>query len=155
MRLLYSAAPKEYQVAAWHAACDGVGPTLTVAVLHWKGVRCAIGGYTPIAWASSGSGVQDPSGKTAIFALKNTRGDAPYLLRAKASGRHVYHSSSYAPYFGGEGSFYALGSPGVCNACVPNAANWSVRPGRAAEPGLVEDGDVCKAPFVRIETWKW
>jgi hypothetical protein len=113
-----------------------------------------IGGYTPIAWASAGDGKCDASGKTAIFALKNTRGDAPYLLRANPSGNAVFHYSAHAPYFG-DGSFAANGSPGVCYACVPNGSNWHFREGRAAEPGLVEDGAVNSEPFVSIETWKW
>jgi hypothetical protein len=132
-----------------------VGPTLTIAVLNRKGVQCAIGGYTPIAWAGAGGCQRDPSGKTAIFALRNTRGDAPYLLRAKPSGNAVFHSSSYGPCFGGDLSFAAKGSPGVCYACVPNGSNWHFREGGAAEPGLVEDGNVDAAPFVSIETWKW
>jgi hypothetical protein len=155
MHLLYSATRDAYQPSAWHAACDGVGPTLTIAVLNWKGVQCAIGGYTPIAWASAGNWRSDPSGKTAIFALRNTRGDSPYLLRAKASEYAVWHGSDLAPRFGRDGSFAAHESPGVCYANVPHGSNWHFRGGRTAEPGLVEDGRVSWAPFVGIETWKW
>jgi hypothetical protein len=155
LRLLYSAAGSEKFCACdWRWACRGVGPTLTVVMFHRKDVLCAIGGYTPLPWAYADGSVKDPSGKTAIFALKNTRGDVPYLLRNKPSGTAMFCDTG-VPYFGDDGGFAFGWSPGRCTAFVPNASNWSACPGRAVELGLAEDGHVEWAWFVHFETWKW
>jgi hypothetical protein len=158
LRLLYSAEQAQYSHETWHAAVDTHAPTLTVIYLSWKGAQCAIGGFTTLPWSSAGGFKADPSGKAAVFALKNYRGDAPYVLPAVTGAKVVYHAADHGPAFYStfwDGPVGIAGAPPVCWAKAPGSDYWKTRQGRRAERGLVEDADLKGGRLLRIETWHW
>jgi hypothetical protein len=161
LKLLHAAVRAEWNAQKWHAACDAKGPTLTIVSLEYEGVKCVIGGFTPVPWTSPARDVEvpDPSGGTYVFAL-NTRGDAPYRLKAKSGAEVLYHSGDYGPVFRDEKDQWLVGiaSDGYCYAQVQEGAEWSCCPEARAgmdKVGLVADGLVQTKEWTRVETWKW
>jgi hypothetical protein len=58
------------------------------------------GGFTPVAWDSSGSNKPDSSGKSFLFTIKNPRGNQIRMFAIKNSSSYaIFCSSSYGPIF--------------------------------------------------------
>ena len=49
--LLYRASQNSFSAAKFHEKCDGMKNTLTILITEYDKI---IGGYTPVAWKSSG-----------------------------------------------------------------------------------------------------
>jgi hypothetical protein len=152
--LLYSASRDEFTPRAWHSACNGHAPTLSIVSLEYKQTACLVGCFTGLPWTSTGHGRVDPSGRTAIFALRNPRGDAPYHLKARAGEDVTWHDGSCGPCVP-DGAFDVHGAPPVLMCQVPSSKRWKKRPGPESEVGLLDEANVNNVPMLRIETWKW
>ena len=157
LELLYSASSAEYTHRGWHAACDRHSPTLVIAFLEFEGVECVLGLFTPVAWEppKDCAGKADSSGRTVLFALKNARGDAPYRLKSKAGKEIIRHDASLGPACVGYEGLAIVGDHPVLASTVPHSDRWEYPPGSQPFVGLLADHMVYKAPFSRVETWKW
>ena len=84
--------------AAFHGACDGVGPTVTL--IRSDG-GYTFGGYTGVPWASSGR--YKPASSSFLFSVVNPYGDPVmrFPLKSPGDGKAVYHAARYGPTFGG------------------------------------------------------
>ena len=98
LSLLYRASRDGRTNEAFHARCDGKGPTLT-ALRSANG--CVFGGFAAVSWASANDEYVKAPGSW-LFSLVGVRGSRPLRMdlvdanHAKA----VYHSSDYGPAFG-------------------------------------------------------
>ena len=105
LSLLYRASRDGRTNAAFHARCDGKGPTLT-ALRSANG--CVFGGFAAVGWASRDvdhiyGGVCVKAPGSWLFSLVGVRGSRPLRMDlVDANHAHaVRHSSSCGPVFGG------------------------------------------------------
>ena len=101
LSLLYRASRDGRTNAAFHARCDGKGPTLT-ALRSANG--CVFGGFAAVGWASGAAYVKAPG--SWLFSLVGVRGSRP-LRMDLVDANHanaVYHRSDFGPVFGGDWS---------------------------------------------------
>jgi hypothetical protein len=75
------------------------------------------GGFTPIAWDSSGSYKSDSSQKSFLFTVKWARGSEGRQFMMANSANAIYCHPSYGPTFGNNHDLY------VANACNDNASS--------------------------------
>jgi hypothetical protein len=61
---------------------------------------CIFGGFTPLAWDSSGGYKADPTGKSFVFSLVNPRGGSAHRFPLKNASSAIWCGSSYGPIFG-------------------------------------------------------
>ena len=109
LSLLYRASRDGRTNAAFHARCDGKGPTLT-ALRSANG--CVFGGFAAVGWASADFGVWVKAPGSWLFSLVGVRGSRP-LRMDLVDANHanaVAHSSGNGPVFGHNG--------GGCDLCV-------------------------------------
>ena len=99
LSLLYRASRDGHNAAAFHARCDGKGPTLT-ALRSANG--CVFGGFAAVRWTSAGYVYVEAPGSW-LFSLVGVRGSRPLRMDlVDANHAHaVFHWSSYGPLFGG------------------------------------------------------
>jgi hypothetical protein len=114
-----------------------------------------IGGFTTVPWGSDGGERADPTGKTAVFSLRNKRGDGAYRLQSRLGASVVYHRDDLGPCFLGGDALVLAGNPS--RACIwkPKADVWQARNDAVPEMGLVDDAHISDARFIRVETWEW
>ena len=99
LSLLYRASRDGRTNAAFHARCDGKGPTLT-ALRSANG--CVFGGFAAVSWASVRFGVSVKAPGSWLFSLVGVRGSRP-LRMDLVNANHaqaVYHYSDLGPLFG-------------------------------------------------------
>ena len=97
LSLLYRASRDGHNAAAFHARCDGKGPTLT-ALRSANG--CVFGGFAAVGWASADSYVKAPG--SWLFSLVGVRGSRP-LRMDLVDANHanaMCHCSGNGPLFG-------------------------------------------------------
>ena len=75
LSLLYRASRDGHNAAAFHARCDGKGPTLT-ALRSANG--CVFGGFAAVGWASAHAWVKAPG--SWLFSLVGVRGSRPLRM---------------------------------------------------------------------------
>ena len=117
LSLLYRASRDGRTNAAFHARCDGKGPTLT-ALRSANG--CVFGGFAAVGWASAGRNVKAPG--SWLFSLVGVRGSRP-LRMDLVDANHteaVRHYSGYGPVFGGDYSLSVDFDGGGCHFSRPN-----------------------------------
>ena len=101
LSLLYRASRDGHNAAAFHARCDGKGPTLTVLR---SANGCVFGGFAAVGWASPphpGEYVKAPG--SWLFSLVGVRGSRPLRMNLVDANhaKAVYLSSYCGPAFGG------------------------------------------------------
>jgi hypothetical protein len=98
-RLLYRGSRDGFGCRDFHRLCDNRAGTVTVIQSDGGFV---FGGYTPVAWRSSGSWINDNSMKSFLFTMKNPHGLSPRVFGLKANGLNgaVQCSSTWGPVFG-------------------------------------------------------
>ncbi len=100
LSLLYRASRDGRTNEAFHACCDGKGPTLTALR---SGNGCVFGGFAAVSWASAaGAGWVKAPGSW-LFSLVSVRGSRP-LRMDLVDANHaeaVYHGTDAGPVFGG------------------------------------------------------
>ena len=100
LSLLYRASRDGHNAAAFHARCDGKGPTLT-ALRSANG--CVFGGFAAVGWASAASpGVWVKAPGSWLFSLVGVRGSRPLRMDLVDANDEeaVYHRSGCGPVFG-------------------------------------------------------
>ena len=105
LSLLYRASRDGRTNAAFHARCDGKGPTLTVLR---SANGCVFGGFAAVGWASGGGHVEAPG--SWLFSLVDVRGSRPLRMDLVDANDAcaVCHSSVCGPAFGGVGDGFDL-----------------------------------------------
>jgi len=93
--LLYSITRDGCDPVPFHSKCDDKGPTVTV-VYNTHG--SVYGGYTSLAWQSSGFGKQDD--KAFLFQLLHSYQKLCRKFPSQKTADSIYHSSGYGPSFG-------------------------------------------------------
>ena len=99
LSLLYRASRDGRTNAAFHARCDGKGPTLT-ALRSANG--CVFGGFAAVSWASDDDGVWVKAPGSWLFSLVGVRGSRPLRMDLVDANHSyaVYHYSGLGPVFG-------------------------------------------------------
>jgi len=92
-RLLYSFTRDGCGNQPFHSKCDNQGPTVTV-VYNPQGSVC--GGYTSLAWQSSGDWKQDDQAFLFQLAFSNQKLCRKFPSKHTVNG--VYHNSLYGPF---------------------------------------------------------
>ncbi len=100
LSLLYRASRDGHNAEAFHARCDGKGPTLT-ALRSANG--CVFGGFAAVGWVSDDDGgayVEAPG--SWLFSLVGVRGSRPLRMDLVDAhhGQAVCHHSGLGPSFG-------------------------------------------------------
>jgi hypothetical protein len=109
--LLYQGSRDGFKMAEFHKRCDGHRHTLTI-ILSTKGN--IFGGYTPLAWLSSGGYQRDDSLNSFLFTLKNPHGIDPTRFKLKSgSSSNTIHCDSRWLIFGNGHDLYVVDN---CNA---------------------------------------
>jgi hypothetical protein len=107
--LLYRGSRDGFNAADFHRQCDGHERTV-VLIQDLNGYM--FGGYTPVAWRSTGNSQPDPSMSTFVFTLTNPHGIAPrkFTQRPNWKSCAILCNLTLGPAFGG--TFYTMDS---CN----------------------------------------
>jgi hypothetical protein len=98
--LLYRGSRDGFAASNFHGKCDGRANTVTVIESTGGDV---FGGFTPLAWDSSGKYKADNSGKSFLFTVKNPRGTEFRRFGLRNSAYAIYGHSSLGPVFGSHG----------------------------------------------------
>jgi hypothetical protein len=115
-RLLYRGTRDGFGTANFHSKCDQQSNTVTI-ILTTGGY--IFGGFTPLAWDSSGTYRADSTGKSFLFSLKNPRNTEPKIFPLSTASRAIYCNASYVPTFGGGHDVY------VAPNCDQNTSNYT------------------------------
>ena len=109
LSLLYRASRDGRTNDAFHARCDGKGPTLT-ALRSANG--CVFGGFAAVSWTSDDAGDWVEAPGSWLFSLVGVRGSRP-LRMDLVDANHAYavlHGSDFGPVFG----FNGFGGGDLC-----------------------------------------
>jgi hypothetical protein len=114
--VVYRGSRDGFGAATFHAKCNGQSNTLTV-IETTKGF--IFGGFTPVGWASHGSGIYlaDTSKKSFLFTLKNARSIAPRRFSLSSPSHAIFSRSRFGPIFG---SNHDIQVGDNCNASTGN-----------------------------------
>ena len=93
-KLCYRASHHGWSSSTFHSRCDGKLHTLTLI----RNNHYVFGGYTDIAWGSSGGWAY--TSNAFIFSLRNKEGLGPFKSMVSSSSFAIYKHSSYGPLFG-------------------------------------------------------
>jgi hypothetical protein len=95
--LLYKASRDGFGANIFHNRCDNKGPTITIVQSN---NNYLFGGYTSVAWTSSGSWAIDPN--AFLFTLTNPNDILPtkYPVQPSKTQHTVFHKGGYGPTFG-------------------------------------------------------
>jgi len=94
-KLCYRASHHGWSSRTFHSLCDGRQHTVTII----RKKQYVFGGYTDIAWGSSGG--YSSTSNAFIFSLHNKEGLGPFKSMVRHPSRAIYRHSSYGPTFGG------------------------------------------------------
>lgn len=93
--LCYRASSHGWEASTFHSRCDGKPHTVTIISKR----PYVFGGYTDIAWGSSGG--YSYSSNAFIFSLINKEGRPPFKSMVKSPKHAIYSALGYGPTFGG------------------------------------------------------
>jgi hypothetical protein len=114
--LLYRGNDHGFSSSTFHSKCDGKSNTITI-VLTTDGF--ILGGFTPIAWDSSGSWKADTSGQSFLFSVKNPHNRDFCRFGLQNQQQAILCHSSNGPTFGGGYDLY------IANDCNGNANSYT------------------------------
>jgi hypothetical protein len=103
-------------MSEFHRRCDGHFKTLTV-IKSSKGN--IFGGYSPLAWQSTGGYQQDASKQTFLFSLKNPRDCIATRFDITSDGSYAIYCSADRLAFGSGHAIH------VCDNCNTNKSNYT------------------------------
>jgi hypothetical protein len=145
--LLYSARRSELSIDAWHGACDGRGPTITIACCNGGDL---IDGFTRVRGSRQGGWKGDSSNEAFVFALRNGRSDSAFrMLQMPGTTEVVQHSPHWAAIFGG---FAIAVDARAAIHLVTGPPKWRYPEGR---PRRLIGGRRDESSLEHIETWLW
>jgi hypothetical protein len=112
--LIYKASRDGFDANTFHNRCDNKGPTLTIAR---SDNNYLFGGYTSVAWTSSGSWTIDPN--AFLFTLTNPNDIPPtkYPVQSSQTQYTVYHGNGYGPTFGAGHDLHISSNSNSNNSC--------------------------------------
>jgi len=115
--LLYKASRDGFDANAFHNRCDNKGPTITIVQ---STNNYLFGGYTSVAWTSSGSYAIDSN--AFLFTLTNPHNIPPtkYPVQPSTTQYTVNHNSGYGPTFGGGYDFNICSNSNSVNSSYTN-----------------------------------
>jgi hypothetical protein len=115
--LLYKASRDGFDANVFHSQCNNKGPTMTVIQSN---NNYLFGGYTSVAWTSSGSYAVDSN--AFLFTLTNPYNILPtkYPVQPSKTQHTVYHSQEYGPTFGGNHDLYVCSNSNSVNSSYTN-----------------------------------
>jgi hypothetical protein len=116
LRLLYRGSRDGLQASAFHNGCNGHRNTVSLILSTNK---CIFGGYTPLAWNSTGGYVSDPSLTSFLFTIKNPHNLPEQIFKQKQEGYAIHNGSAYGPTFGARHDFC------VCEPFQTATSNYS------------------------------
>jgi hypothetical protein len=96
-KLLSRGSRDGFQMKEFHQRCDGRNRTLVLIETKKGNI---FGGYTPLAWSSTGGSKKDESMGTFLFTLKNPHGLGPIRFGLKADGSNAIYCESNRLLFG-------------------------------------------------------
>jgi hypothetical protein len=122
MALLYRGSRDGLDVRSFHGRCDGTGRTITI-IESDRGY--ILGGYTPLAWDSTGNWKADTSLQSFIFTVKNptNTGARPFPLKSGCAQYAIHCAPSYGPNFGGTSDLCVSFSASASASVVTNLGN--------------------------------
>jgi hypothetical protein len=97
-KLLYRGSRDGFRSSDFHRLCNGQTNTVTVILTTNGNI---FGGFTPVAWDSSGGYRQDSSQKSFLFTVKDARGSSPTTFPIASYQYAIQGNPSYGPMFGG------------------------------------------------------
>jgi hypothetical protein len=103
-----------FQASDFHGKCNGWANTVTIIETTKDFI---FGGFTPLAWDSSGSYKLDRNEATFLFTATKTSEGRRFLLSNPALA--IYCHSDYGPTFGGGHDIY------VASACATNPNSYT------------------------------
>jgi hypothetical protein len=115
-RLLYRGTRDGFGASDFHSKCDQQSNTVTI-ILTTGGY--IFGGFTPLAWDSSGGDKADNTGKSFLFSLKNPPNTDPKIFPLSIASQAIYCNASYGPTFGNGFDIH------VGDNCDQNTSNWT------------------------------
>jgi hypothetical protein len=115
-RLLYRGSRDGFEANTFHSLCDGHSNTVTLIL---SANDCIFGGYTPIAWRSSGGVTSDPSLSSFIFTIKTPHNLPSQIFKQTKADKAIYNDSSYGPIFAGYSDL------GIADQCQNSSGSWS------------------------------
>jgi hypothetical protein len=111
IRLLYRGSQDGFSSDDFHRCCDNISDTLTI-ILTTNG--SIFGGFSSIAWSSSGASKYDSTGRSFMFSIRNPSRYPPQKFTLKSpSSASIYCFSLMGPAFGN----------GICDFYVGNPLN--------------------------------
>jgi len=112
--LLYKASRDGFGANIFHNRCDNKGRTITIVQSN---NNYLFGGYTSVAWTSSGSWTIDPN--AFLFTLTNPNDIPPtrYPVQPSKTQHTVYHSGGYGPTFGASHDLHISSNSNSNNSC--------------------------------------
>jgi hypothetical protein len=113
--LLYRGSRDGFGGSDFHSKCDGVPDTITIILTTDDFI---FGGFTSMAWDSSGNDKEDMSRKSFIFSVKNPHNIEGKRFSVSNPERAIYCTSSHGPIFGNH-SIY------VANECNENTSSYT------------------------------
>jgi hypothetical protein len=114
--LLYRGSRDGFRASNFHEKCDNRTNTLTLIETTKDFI---FGGFTPIAWDSSGRYKPDNSGLSFLFSLKNPRNSEPRKFKHINGENAIHCVSSYGPVFAGNRDM------GVGDNCNSSDVSWT------------------------------
>jgi hypothetical protein len=145
--LIYKGSRDGFDSNAFHTRCNNQGPTMTIVLSNNNHL---FGGYTSVAWTSSGSYGNDA--QAFLFTLTNPH-DIPctkYLVKPGNVGYAAYHNSGNGPTFGSGHDLYIVSNCHSSNSSInfPSGYNDTTGKGSATFTGgsnfLTSDIEVFK-----------
>ena len=123
--LLYRASRDGWRVQNFHFFCDGKGPTLTVVR---TGNGCVFGGYTDIAWNSSGRNTT--SSNAFLFSIRSVSGTPPVKMPIKPSQKMyaTFRAGNYSATFGGGHDLFLADNANMCSSSYSNLGHTYMIP---------------------------
>jgi hypothetical protein len=110
---LYRGTTDGFASSDFHGKCNGQMNTLTI-ILTTTGF--IFGGFTPIAWDSSGTYKTDNSQKSFLFSVKNRRNSPSRKFALLNCPDAIHCQSGYGPMFGN--SYTRLGTAYLNDTCL-------------------------------------
>ena len=140
-RLLYSFTRDGCGPAPFHSKCDNQGPTVTVL---YNPQGSVYGGYTSLAWQSSGCWKQDD--QAFLFQLVFSKQKLCRKFPSNKTANGVYHGMQYGQIFGGTNDlrlFFTQNNLSPINGVFSlSSVDGHMKPGKDYEYGGVTTADI-------------
>jgi hypothetical protein len=129
-KLVYRGSRDGFGLSNFHSKCDGESNTVTI-IQTMKGF--IFGGFSSLAWDSSGGWKIDNARKSFVFSVRNPHNIADKKFSLTNPTKMIYCGSSYGPTFGNGDDIYVADA---CNKKTNSETNLGTS--NANDTGIVE-----------------